>query len=373
MGMLGALAGVGRGLQDFSSMMNEKSKMDFLSQQEAIKHERALSLEGLRQQNNMAVTKYGDSLATTRQEQQNTFLSKKQEEQNKFLLEQRGQDLENQRLRDKAQSEEKWSIAKYGTSPEGIEAEKRRLEVLGPVSLENAKKEAEMKLAAYKETLKAKSDDDKRVLVEKANEYKKLMEEDGTPLDATESIVYASLSTGIDPTKLYKTSGNPITPEGLGKINEFLLGDERYQKGDMHTKLSMIGTAWSIMQGKKEQTGSITDPSEIIKAAEAMNRGNKEAQRDFFSLDLGTQTAIRSAQKLLENKTPDESMKIVSTNFFNTEGNGGQQQGMLKAPSLPIKGWSGSSTTINLGAPSFIKESRERNKEYMSRQKSQLQ
>lgn len=48
MGMLGAMAGMGKGLQDFSTLMNEKSKMDWMAQQEAVKHERALSLETLR-------------------------------------------------------------------------------------------------------------------------------------------------------------------------------------------------------------------------------------------------------------------------------------------------------------------------------------
>ena len=53
MGMLGAMAGFGKGLQDFSTLMNEKSKMDWMAQQEAVKHERALSLEALRNQNQM--------------------------------------------------------------------------------------------------------------------------------------------------------------------------------------------------------------------------------------------------------------------------------------------------------------------------------
>lgn len=73
MGMLGAMVGAGKGLQDFATLMNEKSKMDWMAQQEAVKHERALSLENLRMQNNMVVAEKQNTWANERQGQQNTF------------------------------------------------------------------------------------------------------------------------------------------------------------------------------------------------------------------------------------------------------------------------------------------------------------
>jgi len=73
MGMLGALAGAGRGLSDYSAMLNEKAKMDWHSQEAAIRYEREKSLESLRMQNQRSNVEYADKLATTRQGQQNEF------------------------------------------------------------------------------------------------------------------------------------------------------------------------------------------------------------------------------------------------------------------------------------------------------------
>jgi len=73
MGMLGAMAGFGSGLQDFSQLLNEKSKMDWQEKQASIRYEREKSLESLRMQNQRANTQYADDLATKRQGQQNEF------------------------------------------------------------------------------------------------------------------------------------------------------------------------------------------------------------------------------------------------------------------------------------------------------------
>ena len=71
--MLGAMAGFGSGLQDFSQLLNEKSKMDWQEKQASIRYEREKSLESLRMQNQRANTQYADDLATKRQGQQNEF------------------------------------------------------------------------------------------------------------------------------------------------------------------------------------------------------------------------------------------------------------------------------------------------------------
>lgn len=71
--MLGAMAGLGSGLQDYSQLLNEKSKMDWQEKQASIRYEREKSLESLRMQNQRANTQYADDLATKRQGQQNEF------------------------------------------------------------------------------------------------------------------------------------------------------------------------------------------------------------------------------------------------------------------------------------------------------------
>lgn len=45
MGLLGAMAGAGQGLINYSDTLKEKEKMDWLAQQEAVKHERAMNLQ----------------------------------------------------------------------------------------------------------------------------------------------------------------------------------------------------------------------------------------------------------------------------------------------------------------------------------------
>ena len=49
MGMLGAMAGLGQGMQNFSQMLNEKAKMDWMEQKDAVLFERQKNLEQLRQ------------------------------------------------------------------------------------------------------------------------------------------------------------------------------------------------------------------------------------------------------------------------------------------------------------------------------------
>ena len=55
MGMLGALAGFGQGLQDYSKVMLKKQEQDWLDQQARVKYEREQNLETLRLQNQRAL------------------------------------------------------------------------------------------------------------------------------------------------------------------------------------------------------------------------------------------------------------------------------------------------------------------------------
>jgi hypothetical protein len=115
MGMLGAMAGLGKGMQDFSTLLNEKAKMDWQSQRDQVLWER---------QENLA--KLQNTWANERQENQQGFLQK-QADDAALLNVQNAQIAELDKTSDQSLKEKHdWEVAGFNreTSMMQISAQK---------------------------------------------------------------------------------------------------------------------------------------------------------------------------------------------------------------------------------------------------------
>ena len=171
MGMLGALAGAGRGLSDYSEMLNEKAKMDWHSQEAAIRYEREKSLESLRMQNQRSNVEYADKLATTRQGQQNEFQVERygiEKEDRRSQIEY-ADDLARQRAKDEYSDEAIAGKSKLLAAEAGI---RQGTAVNQAVAIANAtfdldKKKRSEKLEEIKSSeMYKKSSDENKMLIE---------------------------------------------------------------------------------------------------------------------------------------------------------------------------------------------------------------
>jgi len=111
MASLGFMAGLGKGISGFADILGEKSKQDWLAQQEAIKHERALSLETLRASREDA--RWNDQKGFYQQQQRDTqaFTIAQSKEQNALKLSQYEIEKKDQLARDKANQEASRTLA----------------------------------------------------------------------------------------------------------------------------------------------------------------------------------------------------------------------------------------------------------------------
>lgn len=340
MGMLGAMAGAGKGLQDYSTLMNHKADLDWQSKQAEVKYEREKSLEALRMQNqkdivglqgeqsrlNIAaqgdqgirlndnqaghrIEEIGASGVESRKgillsgtlsgENQINAINAQGAQESRHIGERgavQGSLMEKQSELNMDESEWKARLQnKYAIIQQDNQAANRFKEIGLTVDADIKKFESETKF-------KIKALKDERM--ELASSLKVKLSEDGE-LSPLEDMKVFSIESGIPFKDLFRAE-TPMSAEELAKINEMLGGDEAYTKGSFATKLKMVQDAHDVLMGgggKAPKRGTLTSEDEIIKLATDVSKGEKEALKFLSGLDLTTQTAVKIAQKSLkENK-----------------------------------------------------------------------
>lgn len=244
MGMLGAMAGLGQGMQGYATSMRQTQQNNWVSEQDAAKHERQVSLENLRASNQNKAN-----------QDRMEFQGAEAEKGREFQLQ---RDKDNNQLADKrlaTQNEVVDGRKVVGKNAQGIDITLSELEamddterkkVMGP---EAWKVQMELSTQEKLMTQAKKFSADERM--EKATALREIWAQDG--LSPMEEIKLTAIENGIDMKDIIGTS-KPMSAEMVKNLDTMLSQDKAYMNADAVNKISMMRDAYAKLVGGAQGT-----------------------------------------------------------------------------------------------------------------------
>jgi len=319
MGMLGAMAGAGKGMQGFAGLMGEQRKMDWQSKQDQIKHERSMNLENLRASNTRTLAQdkmdfQGEQAGELRD------YTTEQNELNRTSADTRAATAQgNAQSNIKLQDSLAMGRQVVGKDKSGVQVTASQYETMTPEQQKEvaspAQWQAEEALRQQDASFKQLQSLNAGVRNEKADKLEKMWSKDG--LSATEQTKIFALRQGIDIKELVGTA-KPMSAEMVKNIDSLLGTDEDYTNAGPEQKIEMVRDTYARLMGGGEGGGGTS----LAEVQTAFQNGEVTEAEIQAEVKKGTITV----------KDAEEITGKVTLGRTSPDAPAGTQQGMMAGP-----------------------------------------
>lgn len=283
MGMLGALAGAGRGMQGYAQVMRENQKLDWQSKQSEVMHERELNLQRLR-----------DSQANAILDKQQDFTAQQNADTRKFNLEQ--QELANtkaieleglrdtnarERMKDEATIKQNARVARIGE--DGTELSYAQLAGMSDEELKKTYSKGDYEILMTERKIESSLKMNQKVSAEvakaKAQNLREALQADGS-LSPTDNLKIMLAEKQLTHAEVFG-SGKTMTPDMLKQLDTQLSRDETYLNADPLTQMNMTIELHNRLLGGGASGGSLNyNPEVDIPKIKSMNPDDQKIYMD---------------------------------------------------------------------------------------------